>query len=218
MLRATPGLDRARSNHALTPVRALAVEELEPALDRAAAFARRHGIRLGIQVSPDHLHAELERLLDERGWEAQWPTVVMAAAPGMTDAGDGLIVENHASVQWAAAWARCEGRPDVQAHVDTVFALLRGRARFARLGDDAVAIAVPGEGLLGLYCIAVAPQRRRTGLGRAIVTALCARDPEATPYLQVDARNGGAIALYRQLGFEEAYRYRHRTHREPDGS
>src|SRR5581483_2340796 len=50
-LRATPGLDRGRNNHALTLCRALAPVELDPALDRAAAFAAHHGIRLGIQVS-----------------------------------------------------------------------------------------------------------------------------------------------------------------------
>jgi ribosomal protein S18 acetylase RimI-like enzyme len=70
---------------------------------------------------------------------------------------------------------------------------------------------VPGDGLLGLFCIAVAPALRRTGLARAIITALCARAPEAVPYLQVEARNAPAIALYRQLGFTEAYRYRHRV-------
>jgi len=213
VLRATPGLDRGRSNHALTPVRTLDPSELAPALARADAFADRHGIRLGIQVSPEHLHGPLERLLDERGWDARWPTVVMTGAPGVRTAEDGLVVEEHASPTWLAAWARCEGRPDVQAHADTVFALLRGRARFARLDDDAVAIGVPGDGLLGLYCIAVAPERRRTGLGRAVVTALCAHDPDATPYLQVEARNTPAIALYRQLGFEEVYRYRHRVRR-----
>lgn len=212
-LRATPGLDRGRSNHALTPVRALDADEVAPALARAAAFARRHGIRTGVQVSPDHLHVELERELDRRGWEVQWPTLVMATAPrAQADATAlALEVEDHASPPWLAAWSTCEGRADVAAHARTVFARLRSRAWFARLhGDAAVAIAVPGDGLLGLFCIAVAPARRRAGLGREIVTALCARAPEATPYLQVEERNTAAIALYEQLGFAEVYRYRHR--------
>jgi ribosomal protein S18 acetylase RimI-like enzyme len=210
-LRATPGLDRGRSNHALTPVRALGADEFAPALARAGAFAQHHGIRLGIQVSPDHLHGELERYLDARGWEVQWPTVVMTARPGhATTLQMRLAIEDHASPPWLAAWSACEGRPDVAAHAETVFAGLRGRAWFARLGADAVAIAVPSDGLLGLFCIAVAPARRRVGLGRAIIRALCAQAPEAMPYLQVESRNAPAIALYEQLGFAEVYRYRHR--------
>jgi ribosomal protein S18 acetylase RimI-like enzyme len=210
-LRATPGLDRGRSNHALTPVRALQADEFAPALGRAATFARRHGIRLGIQVSPDHLHRELELHLDARGWDVQWPTVVMTAPPARAATlPTRLAIEDHASPAWLAAWSACEGRPDVAAHAQTVFAGLRGRAWFARLDAEAVAIGVPGDGLLGLFCIAVAPARRRAGLGRAIVSDLRARAPEATPYLQVESRNVPAIALYRGLGFAEVYRYRHR--------
>jgi ribosomal protein S18 acetylase RimI-like enzyme len=208
VLRATPGLDRGRSNHALTPVRPVAADQIEPALDRAAAFAHAHGIRLGVQVSPEHLHGGLLRTLQARGWEPRWPTLVMTGRPG-DGAATELIIDDRASPTWLAAWSACEGRADVEAHARTVFAGLRGRAWFARVGDGAVAIAVPGDDLLGLFCIAVAPERRRTGLGRAIVTALCARAPDALPYLQVEARNASAIALYQQLGFTEVYRYRH---------
>jgi N-acetylglutamate synthase len=211
-LRATPGLDRGRSNHALTPVRALTREELAPALAHAGAFAQHHRIRLGIQVSPEHLHGELERHLDARGWEVQWPTLVMSASPGFAAPHPRrLVIEDHASATWLDAWAVCEGRRDVAAHAQTVFAGLRGRAWFARRDADSVAIAVPGDGLLGLFCIAVAPARRRAGLGREIVRGLCAQVPQATPYLQVESRNSPAIALYRDLGFAEVYRYRHRA-------
>lgn len=192
-------------------MRALEPAEVAPALARAAAFAQRHEIRLGIQVSPEHLHSDLLAALDARGWEEQWPTVVMTGPPGGGSRLPELVIEDHASRAWLVAWRACEGRSDVEAHAKTVFALLRGRAWFARLGEAAVAIAVPSDGLLGLFCIAVAPEQRRTGLGRAIITALCGRAPEAVPYLQVEARNAPAIALYRQLGFTEAYRYRHRV-------
>lgn len=187
----------------MTPARPLEPHEIEPSLTRADAFAAEHGIRLGIQVSPEHLHDGLLAALDARGWRTQWPTLVMTGLTGSAPATARLRIDDHASPAWLTTWGACEGRADIRAHAQTVFSGLRGRAWFARLGDDAVAIAVPGDGLLGLFCIAVAPHRRRSGLGRAIVSALCALAPQALPYLQVEARNLPAIALYERLGFTD---------------
>jgi ribosomal protein S18 acetylase RimI-like enzyme len=214
VLRATPGLDRARSNNALTPCRELSAAEIERGLIDVHAFAARHGIRAGVQVSPAFMHGELLAELDRRGWRTQWPTVVMTAAPTAPSAAPAvaITVEESATPEWLAAWGRCEERSasSVAAHAGTVFALLRGRAWFARLDGVAVAIAVPGDDLLGLFCIAVDPARRRTGLGAALIRALQAQAPSATAYLQVEQRNTGAIALYERLGFVERYRYQHR--------
>lgn len=216
VLRATPGLDRGRSNNALTPARVLTADEIDPAVARVQRFADRHGIAAGIQVSPRYLHTPLLAELDRRGWETRWPVLVMTRpATGSSNGAAeklGLTVEPAASDAWLSAWAACEGRDsaEVEAHARTVFAQLRGRARFVRVDDDAVAIAVPGDGLLGIFCVAVSAARRRTGLGSALMRAVLAREPGAIPYLQVDERNAPAIALYERLGFAEAYRYCHR--------
>jgi N-acetylglutamate synthase len=218
VLRATPGLDRGRSNHALTPCRSLDASELPAAIRRVEEFASRHGIPAGIQVSPLSLHGELQAELDRRGWETRWPVLVLAAsrsaqacsAPAAVSAS--LCRADRATAQWVAAWARCEPGRDVVAHVDTVFARLAGRATFARLGDDAaVGIAVEAGGLVGLFCLAVDPARRRAGLGTALVRALLAESRADVAYLQVEERNAPAVALYRRLGFDEVYRYCHRV-------
>lgn len=215
VLRATPGLDRGRSNHALTPCRALSADEIPLAIEVVEAFAARNGIHAGIQVSPLSVHGVLQAELDRRGWGTRWPVLVLAAerddqrwsAPATLS----LEAADHATPEWLSAWARCEPGRDVEAHARTVFPLLAGRARFARVGEAAVGIAVESDGLVGLFCLAVDPARRRAGLGSALVRALLAHSRAGVAYLQVEASNAAAVTLYSRLGFGEAYRYCHRT-------
>ncbi len=212
LLRATPGLDRGRSNNALTPCRELAPTEIPPAIDRVRAFARQHSIRPGIQVSPTSLHGDLQRELDRQGWVTQWPTLVLTGPAGLQpSSGPPLSVSNEATPAWLHAWALCEPGRDVTAHAQTVFALLRGRAAFARMGDEAVGILVETEGVAGMFCLAVDPARRRGGLGTSLVRGLLSRAHARLAYLQVEAGNEAARGLYGRLGFTEAYRYCHRT-------
>jgi ribosomal protein S18 acetylase RimI-like enzyme len=214
VLRATPGLARGRSNHALTPCRPLSADEIPAAIDQVEAFARRHDMAPGIQVSPLALHGKLMSELDRRGWGTRWPVLVLAAPVRGAGAGSPsalpLEVDDRATLEWLAAWARCEPGRDVEAHARTVFTRLAGRATFARVDDVAVGIAVEADGLVGLFCLAVDPARRRQGLGTAMVRALLARSVADTAYLQVEESNAPAIGLYQRLGFGEVYRYRHR--------
>ena len=218
VLRATPGLDRGRSNHALTPCRSLDDAEIPGAIARVEAFARGQGVTTGIQVSPLSLHATLMAELDRREWGTRWPVLVLAAERSEDVWSGGAVDEavtrtDRATPEWLDTWQRCEGRSreEVEAHAATVFAGLAGRATFARLGETAVGIAVEGDGLVGLFCLAVDPERRRSGLGTALVRALLAGSSASVAYLQVEEANAPAIGLYSRLGFGEAYRYCHRT-------
>jgi N-acetylglutamate synthase len=74
----------------------------------------------------------------------------------------------------------------------------------------AIGLGVLTDDLLGLYLMRTAPNARRRGLARDLVHALL-RWGEArgarTAYLQVEASNTAAVALYQATGFTRAYRY-----------
>lgn len=217
VLRATPGLERGRSNHALTPCRTLTDREIDSGLARAAEFARQQGIDLGLQVSPIELQIGVLERLSVLGWDIQTSVqVLVAPIAAVADDALELVVTDHADEDWLRAWAVCEpnraaGGPglDVESHIRTVFPLMAGRARFCRHGDLAVGIGVDMGGICGLFCLAVAPHARRQGLGKALVRSILAGSDSALTYLQVFSENVPGLALYNSLGFTEAYRYCH---------
>ena len=65
--------------------------------------------------------------------------------------------------------------------------------------------------LAGIFLMRTAPEARRQGLARGILTALLARSAEwgvRTAFLQVEADNASAIALYKSEGFSALSTYR----------
>jgi predicted GNAT family acetyltransferase len=91
-----------------------------------------------------------------------------------------------------------------------------GRARFASLDAEGGALAAVGRGVvpdprwLGLALVEVVPAQRRRGLATAIVGALArwaAGLGADRSYLQVEAHNDAAVALYARLGFTTHHTY-----------
>lgn len=77
-------------------------------------------------------------------------------------------------------------------------------------GPRAVLLCVQDNDLAGIMSLAVGEKHRRSGLATEILSAALrwARMRGArTAWLQVEADNVAAIALYRKFGFGEAYRY-----------
>jgi GNAT superfamily N-acetyltransferase len=104
---------------------------------------------------------------------------------------------------------------DARERLETLARIPKPRT-FARLdatgGPVAIgACAVEGE-WAGVFAMRTDPGYRRRGLARRILHSLlsAAADSGARRiWLQVEADNHGAIALYGAAGFEEAYRYRY---------
>lgn len=91
----------------------------------------------------------------------------------------------------------------------TAFALLREAGRPVATG-----LAVADGDLVGLFSIAVLPQFRRAGYGRAMSESLLGWGLAAgasIAYLQVMHVNTPALDLYRSMGFEPIYDYWYRS-------
>ena len=78
----------------------------------------------------------------------------------------------------------------------------------------AVALAIHDNDLAGVLDVAVSPNHRQKGIGRDIVASALRHTLHKgarTGWLQVEAENTAGLALYRHLGFVEAYRYIYRS-------
>ncbi len=89
---------------------------------------------------------------------------------------------------------------------------VHGRLVTARIGDAASGVAAVDGDWAGFRTIEVAADRRREGLGLAVMSELigwAAEQGATTAYLQVLGDNAPALALYERLGFVEHHRYRY---------
>jgi N-acetylglutamate synthase len=129
-------------------------------------------------------------------------------------------IAESADPTWVRRLRELEGRAtDAEAEERTRRIMAAAPALYARLpsadgGTAAVGrLAVLGE-WAGLYCLAVHPALRRTGLGTAVVGALLrhgARLGARRTWLQVEADNVPALSLYERLGYRTASRYHYRV-------
>ncbi|HZQ63452.1 MAG TPA: GNAT family N-acetyltransferase [Casimicrobiaceae bacterium] len=164
----------------------------------------------------------LDELLHHAGYVAFDQTLVQAmlldAPPAAADLDDESEVRTVDPASFAEAVGALRGSSAVQreAHLERLRASpLVSRMVVVRVRDAIVAAAqMAGEGdIVGLFDVVTAPDARRRGYARAAVAALFAWAYErafATVYLQVNASNAAAIALYRALGFSTVYTYHYR--------
>ena len=148
-------------------------------------------------------------------------TMMIGPAVGRLDeqVGLGEVVDE----SFAAVFAATADDPgDARERLETLARIPAPRA-LARLTLKSVPAAI-GAGAVegdwvGLFAMRTDPAYRRQGLARRVLGALLAWAGEAgakRAWLQVEADNDPAIALYAAAGFTEAYRYRYWF--KPDGA
>ncbi|MEV0601200.1 GNAT family N-acetyltransferase [Streptomyces sp. NPDC050315] len=215
-LRAAAGFTK-RANSAL-PVGDPGVP-LDAALDRVRAWYAARGlppyvvVSTGAADSDELLAAELER----RGWTAERHTVVRVGALAPLADTDADLTRVRLSREPDAGWISMYNR-SADAPPEAIKVLTGGPSVwFATVpGEDGPAaigrVVVDGR-WAGFAAVEVAPDHRRQGLATLVMSALAERalqEGASAAYLQVEADNAGAHALYDGLGFTDHHHYHYR--------
>jgi len=200
-----------------------APRDLDAALATVEGLYRAQGLPAVFQLGPGALPADLDHVLDARGYVHGSPTSiqtariadVLAATPSAAAA---VTVAEAPDQDWLDLWWAVDGRGDADALAVAVKILDGGPALYATVRDERGAVAVARLAVVGswggLYCMAVRPDARRRGLGDAVLVGLLDRARQrgvTDTWLHVRAENDGARRLYERAGFTEVARYHYRT-------
>jgi GNAT superfamily N-acetyltransferase len=185
---------------------------LAAAIEATIAFYSDHNLTPRI-TTPLPVSLAIARDLAARGWVAQ-PTALVQTAlleriPRVP--GPEVRLETAPSAEWLALVGGWKG--PIPAAARSILTA-PGEVRFAEVYEGATLVAtargaVTGE-WLGISLVGVAPEARRQGLARRMTSALAewgASVGARRAYLQVDAENQPALALYAAMGFTTHHTY-----------
>lgn len=168
-----------------------------------------------VQISPAAEPEGLDDRLAERGYKIETPVDIMIAKAGglARDSGD-IGIHRNAPPGWWDLYMQGYGRDPRRIVAGARELPLFAAAAGADGGIDALGLGVIGGGWLAVFGMLTRPERRRRGLGTAIIRTLAAFAVDRGVhgvYLQVEDNNPGARCLYEKLGFRRAYGYHYRT-------
>jgi len=219
LVRFSPGkAKRARCVNAV----AAGSRPMDGKLRECDAVYRAAGLPMIVRITPFSQPPELDELLARRGWHAIDDTRVMML-PSLAGLAAGAIPPGVDSSMpgpedYARAVGALRGSPaeQIAAHAQRLaLSPVPCAGLLWRRGGQVVAcgqFAREGD-LVGLYDIFTAPSARGAGLAGALCATLLAQaaaQGARTAYLQVEGSNAAARAVYRRLGFADAYRYHYR--------
>lgn len=163
--------------------------------------------------------SDLDQRLAARGYAATQETLVMLGPTSGQEGGEGsdrVVISTAPDDAFETVFTATAGDPeDGRERLETL-RRIPAPARFARLdvdgGPAAIGASAIGGGFAGIFGMRTAPAHRRQGLARLVLRALLSEASALgadRAWLQVEAGNAPAIALYAEEGFAPAYRYRY---------
>ena len=221
LVRTSPGkAKRARCVQAVADGRLPLVERL--ALCAAVFSAAK--LPMVVRMTPFSRPDGLDRILDSDGYRRLDDTRVMVATQlprALEPLPPELVLQALAPAEFADAVGELRSSPPSQR------AAQAERLALSPVPYQGWGLLRPSDGVIlacgqtaveaefvGLYDVFTHPQARGHGLARKLCTAMLARAGLAgarLAYLQVEADNHAARAIYHRLGFADAYGYHYRT-------
>ncbi|KQT44372.1 GCN5 family acetyltransferase [Aureimonas sp. Leaf454] len=218
-VRLTKGSSAKRLN-SVNPLDPSDHADLEDRIARAQARFAEFGRPLLFRQSPLAPKVLVEHL-DGAGWSSFGESIVFTGDLGAIDLSGAVDrIPIHDPARYVEASLRVHRRgDDARAGLAAILdAIEPPTALFVQEDADerplAVALAVHDADLAGVLDVAVDEAVRGQGIGRALVAAALRHVQHKgarTGWLQVEAGNAAGLALYRRLGFVEAYRYVYRA-------
>ena len=221
LLRYSPG--KAKRARCIQPV-ADGRLPLAERLALCAAVFRDARLPMVVRITPFSRPAGLDAALAALGWTAQDDTRVMVTqrCPALAEpVPDGLDWQRLDGPAYAEVVGALRGSPPAQrqAHAERLaLSPVPYQGWVLRRRDDGQVLACGQSAaeadLVGLYDVFTHPQARGRGLARVLCSRLLAQAHAAgarVAYLQVDADNTPARAIYQRLGFADAYAYHYRS-------
>ena len=233
-LRASDGAT-SRAN-SVWPNAPLGNASLDVTIEQVEQFYRARNLPSQFQLSPAAQPADLDAALAARGYGRHSPTLVqiaplnaiLRATPGLYGQSDFALEvaegwDDDSERDWFAIYREVGGYDERAAgERRAVIQRLSEQPQqplalaTLRLNEEPVAVGlgVVEDEWVGIFCMATLPVARRRGAGTALLRTLAiwaAQMRGATrAYLQVEAENQAAQALYARVGFETLYAYHYR--------
>jgi ribosomal protein S18 acetylase RimI-like enzyme len=222
LVRLSPGkAKRARCINAVAAGRL----PLHQRLAQARAAYAEAGLPLLLRITPFTMPLDLDSQLAAQGFQTLDDTRVMVlpSLAGLTTALPPGCRLQAASAQAFAEWVGAQrGSPPAQraAHAERLLNSPVPYRGFLLMRHDEPVVggqfALEGE-IAGLYDVFTTPKARGHGLASALCQAVmvyAASGGARVGYLQVEHDNAPARAIYRRLGFQDAYSYFYRADRD----